>query len=347
MKNTVLSKLRCVDCFHDQLNIDYIRSNGGDIREGNLKCGNCGRTYTIVNGIGTLLPLSVSQIYGASNSNKMFENYKHVDLSLKKNEIDYYDTHISPQPDEEQNIFYGTGRSLRRCKRHTDMYNYYLNSICDDIEPMISGKTVLNIGCGAGQESEFLARVCGANIIGLDISQGSIEAAVERSNIFNYSKLFDGIVGDMENLPFQDKSIDVCLTHTSLHHATDPFKVIDEMARVSRDGFVISSESIKSVSIKLALMLGFTEEFEDNESGNKVWRITKKEFQESLNKMGFSDVLIKTHWLNTSMKVRWGKIWGRPIRPITSFLESEFMLRLQDMILRVIGNSIFIRVKLQ
>ncbi len=347
MKNTVLSKLRCVDCFHDQLNIDVIRSNGGDIREGIIKCGNCLRTYTISKGIAVLLPFKVTQACQESNKNITNENPLENALFMKSKEINYYDVHISPLPDEEQNIFYGTGWSLRRCQRHTDMYNYYLNSIRNDIKPMISEKTVLNIGCGAGQESEFLARVCGANIIGLDISQGSIEAAVKRSNIFNYSDLFDGIVGDMENLPFQDKSIDVCLTHTSLHHATDPFKVIDEMARVSRDGFVISSESIKSVSIKLALMLGFTEEFEDNESGNKVWRITKKEFQESLNKMGFSDVLIKTHWLNTSMKVRWGKIWGRPIRPITSFLESEFMLRLQDMILRVIGNSIFIRVKLQ
>ena len=102
-----------------------------------------------------------------------------------------------------------------------------------------------------------------------------------------------------------------------------------------------------SLSIKVALLLGFTETHEEHESGNEVFRITKKEFKERLNKMGFSDPLIKTHWLNGSMKVRWGTIWGRSIRPVTSYLESEFLLRLQNKVLGRIGNSIFIRVKLQ
>ena len=346
MKNSLLAILRCVDCSHGQFNSVINASDGDNILEGTLDCRKCRRTYTISKGIIVLLPNKImigSQEFDGKKANK---NSHENSMELKLQEVDYYDVNISPLPEEEQNIFYGTGWSLRRCQRHSDMYNYYLNSIRNDIEPMISGKTVLNLGCGAGQESEYFTRICNADVIGLDISQRSIEAAVKRSNIFNYSILFNGVVGDMENLPFQDKSIDVCLTHTSLHHATDAFKVIDEMARVSKDGFIISSESINSLSIKIALLLGFTETHEEHESGNKVWRITKKEFKESLNKMGFSDIFLKSHWLDGSMKVRWGKICGRSVRPVTSFLESEFLLRLQNKVLGSIGNSIFIKVKL-
>lgn len=87
--------------------------------------------------------------------------------------------------------------------------------------------TILDIGCGDGQISELIAsKVSGSSIAGIDVMERSI-ANIEVSK-------YDGL-----NIPHEDNSVDTCTFVDVLHHADDPFRVLEEAGRVARKSIVI------------------------------------------------------------------------------------------------------------
>ena len=89
------------------------------------------------------------------------------------------------------------------------------------------GSSILDIGCGDGQISELIAsKVEGSSISGIDVMERSI------ANI-DVSK-YDG-----RNIPLPDNSVDTCTFVDVLHHADDPFRVLQEAGRVARKSVVI------------------------------------------------------------------------------------------------------------
>ena len=231
MKEGLVEKLRCVVCGSSKLCLIADTGDNDNVQRGVLKCPTCLTAYGIANGIA----------------------YLHSSLdSTKVAERDYYDGHISPAPDEPQDLDYGLGWSCHPALTDTDMYNFHLNRIFRHLSIHVQDKEVLNIGCGPGREAEYLSRKQGASVIGLDIAPNAVHVALERSKRFGYSESFDGVAGDMENLPFPDKSFDVVFVTTALHHATDWRLALHEMIRVARQGVVID-ESTNAVVIRLAV----------------------------------------------------------------------------------------------
>ncbi|MBI2474185.1 MAG: methyltransferase domain-containing protein [Candidatus Taylorbacteria bacterium] len=96
----------------------------------------------------------------------------------------------------------------------------------------LSGKEVLEVGCGEGTRSQDIARAC-KFLYGIDPSESDIAAARER-NIPN--TLFNQ--GSAENLVFDDNSIDVVIFTLSFHHVPKALmrQSIDEVLRVLRPG---------------------------------------------------------------------------------------------------------------
>lgn len=86
---------------------------------------------------------------------------------------------------------------------------------------------ILDIGCGDGQISELIAsKVNGSSISGIDVMERSI-ANIEVSK-------YDGL-----NIPHEDNSVDTCTFVDVLHHADDPYRVLEEAGRVARKSIVI------------------------------------------------------------------------------------------------------------
>lgn len=98
-----------------------------------------------------------------------------------------------------------------------------------------SGKRVLDMCCGNGADSVFLAKECGAEVVGCDLSDVSLEncrSLAEREGVAG-SVRFD--LEDAENMSYDDNSFDVITEYGALHHVDLP-KVYAEMARVLRPG---------------------------------------------------------------------------------------------------------------
>ena len=97
----------------------------------------------------------------------------------------------------------------------------------------------IDLGCGTG----FLYRLSGwENITGIDISEDMIR----------FYRRFNpaGIVADMEDLPFRDKSFDYAVSNFSIHWA-DFEKTVKEIKRVLKDNgkFVFNIPLSGSMSV--------------------------------------------------------------------------------------------------
>lgn len=95
----------------------------------------------------------------------------------------------------------------------------------------ITGKSVLDAGCGTGIFSIIFARNGAANVTGIDISEGSLETASSLKEKFHLDNAHFQ-KQDMLDLPFEDESFDVVWAWGTVHHTTDPFGAIKELIRV-------------------------------------------------------------------------------------------------------------------
>jgi len=97
----------------------------------------------------------------------------------------------------------------------------------------VSGKHVLDIGCGSYQHHYNVA--LRASRTGIDLSWKAVRAA---KNAYGSSS---HAVGSCAELPFADKSFDVCLLLFVLHHLPEPLwnATIQEAARVCRESILI------------------------------------------------------------------------------------------------------------
>lgn len=95
----------------------------------------------------------------------------------------------------------------------------------------VKGKKVLDAGCGTGIFSIIFARNGASEVVGIDISEGSLSTGQklkESSGLPNVSFR----KGDMLSLSFPDESFDIVWAWGTVHHTTDPFKAIEELIRV-------------------------------------------------------------------------------------------------------------------
>lgn len=148
-------------------------------------------------------------------------------------------------------------------------------------------KKVLDICCGNGFEAEFLVKM-GAQVTVSDISEEAIKAAKRRCKW-----AIKGAVADAEKLPFKSGSFDLTIAHAGLHHLPNPHRGISEMARVSRTGFIFV-EAQKNCITQILIKLGFAEEYE--ESGNYVYRFSRKEIHKVMKKIQIKDYKIVAMW---------------------------------------------------
>jgi ubiquinone/menaquinone biosynthesis C-methylase UbiE len=98
------------------------------------------------------------------------------------------------------------------------------------------GATVLDVGCGTGDDARELARLVGpeGRAVGVDASETMIAEARRRADGCGLHVDFE--VTDAQHLPFPDDTFDACRTERVLSHVPDPRAALAEMARVTRPG---------------------------------------------------------------------------------------------------------------
>lgn len=94
------------------------------------------------------------------------------------------------------------------------------------------GEIAADIGAGTGFVTEGLL-LSGLRVIAVDQSDAMLE---EMRKKFTGVKDIDYRVGEADNLPISDESVDYIFANMFLHHVESPFNAIKEMVRILKSG---------------------------------------------------------------------------------------------------------------
>lgn len=99
------------------------------------------------------------------------------------------------------------------------------------------GDVVLDLGSGAGFDCFLAAKKVGdsGKVIGIDMTQKMIDKARKNAEKYGYKNV-EFKLGDIENLPIDNNSIDVIISNCVINLAPDKSKVFKEAYRTLRKG---------------------------------------------------------------------------------------------------------------
>jgi len=97
----------------------------------------------------------------------------------------------------------------------------------------ITGRKLLDLGCGAGENSVYFAKK-GALCVATDYSPGMVEVALKLAET-NGVKI-EGCTANAMELEFPDNTFDIVYASNLLHHLPEPKMAIREMHRVLKPG---------------------------------------------------------------------------------------------------------------
>lgn len=128
------------------------------------------------------------------------------------------------------------------------------------------GSSILDAGCGEGAIGLLLAER-GIRSTGTDISEPNIEAARREAEHRGASGLVEFVMGDAEQLPFDDKSFNVVVSSHVLEHLPDFDQGARELVRVARKRIIVALPTC--LNFAAAAILG---------NDNGFWKPGKKSF---------------------------------------------------------------------
>ena len=183
----------------------------------NFRCPACEHEYLGRNGIVSLLPQSEDsvkkdiqvfwgELYGAI--------YAEEDTKRAAEELN------AQMPSLEELFFH---------RKHLAAVEMDLRNL--------SGKTVLEIGSGAGAHSA-LFRWHGAHVISTDITLSRVAATAQKLQMIKGCGDYCCLQADAERLPFADNLFDVVYSNGVLHHTPDTDRCVQEVYRVLKPGGV-------------------------------------------------------------------------------------------------------------
>lgn len=152
-----------------------------------------------------------------------------------------------------------------------------------------NGETVLDLGSGAGFDCFLAANKVGkkGKIIGVDMTPEMIDKARENARKGNYENV-EFRLGEIENLPAADNSVDVIISNCVINLAPDKNRVFKEAFRVLKPGGRLHVSD-------LVLLADLPEEIKNSVEayiGCLSGAIKKNEYMNAITNAGFRDVRI-------------------------------------------------------
>lgn len=161
----------------------------------------------------------------------MVSGDRYIDENLKK-EADFQDLKVTNFVRKEQERFY--------CDDATKEMNEFRKKLIGNV----SGKYVLDLGCGMGEATLNCLRE-GAFVTAIDISPKSIEHIKKRAKEEVCDNRLCAKVMDAQHLELENESFDLVIGGGILHHLTDLELVLKEIHRVLKpDGYTVFHEPL-------------------------------------------------------------------------------------------------------
>lgn len=114
--------------------------------------------------------------------------------------------------------------------KESPLHAYYEKPAIHAEFPNLTGLSVLNLGCGGGQDAQWLKTNGADRVYASDISRGLIEIAHTHYPAINFQ------VMDMSHLGYQNECFDVAYSSLALHYIKDWSIPLSEVKRVLKPG---------------------------------------------------------------------------------------------------------------
>jgi SAM-dependent methyltransferase len=198
MKETLLQYLACPACAGD-LSLASAERNNGEIVSGALRCAGCGKSFAVTGGIPRFADLSADEVQRetAENFGQQWLEFDHVEQHHEKQFLDW----IAPVTPE-----------------------------------FVSGKTVVEGGCGKGRHTRLIGEWGAKAVIGVDLSV-AVEAAYKNTKDLPNVHI---IQADIYQLPLK-KTFDYAFSVGVLHHLPNPRAGFASLTQKLRPGGAISA----------------------------------------------------------------------------------------------------------
>lgn len=146
------------------------------------------------------------------------------------------------------------------------------------------GNIVLDLGSGAGIDAILAAKKVGrkGKVIGVDMTKEMIERARENANKKNIKNV-EFLLGEIENLPVNDNSVDTIITNCVINLTPDKNKTFKEAYRVLKPGGKIYLSDI-------VLLKELSKEQRNNKellSGCVAGALLKEDYLNKIKNVGF------------------------------------------------------------
>lgn len=144
--------------------------------------------------------------------------------------------------------------NLQSKKRAIDLTKKLFNFIENN-----GKQDILEVGCGNGLVTRYLAKEYNHNVTGIDIDPEQIELARKETNIIENVHYYEA---EATNLPCKDMAFDIVLSFGTLHHIENWLDALKEIKRVLKHGGyflyadVIYSEKITSMDRSSSMSFG-------------------------------------------------------------------------------------------
>jgi len=170
------------------------------------------------------------------------------------------------------------------------------------------GDIVLDLGSGAGIDAILAAKRVGdkGSVIGIDMVEEMIKKAkknAEKENITN----IEFVLGEIENLPIKDNSVDIIITNCVINLTPDKAKAFSEAYRVLKPGGKIYLSDI-------VLLEELSEKQRNNKdllSGCVAEALLKEDYLKKIKNVGF-----KTRILHENKEISKKQYNGIPLESL-------------------------------
>lgn len=122
-------------------------------------------------------------------------------------------------------------------------YNHFEQGFIDALQgiesiELFQGKKVLDVGCGTGEKTNFLAQYA-KDIVGLDFSEVSLVRARESARQSGLSNVTFISASILDPLPLPKRSFDVVFCSGVIHHTSNPRKALHHLCSMVASGGVL------------------------------------------------------------------------------------------------------------